>query len=304
MTVDELEQFFRLDAKARAVVAGKLGWVVQWGTVQMLETFLADTPLKVPAEVVEFAAEQVEVDPACAPDYLARRKTAYEHSWEIRDLLGLSEFAGREQDVRAFIAARVWASAEGPRALSDRAVAYMLAAGILLPAGITTLTRLVSEVRRAEQSRLYRLPAERTPAETAVALRGLLQVPEDRRVSELEQLRTSPVKASGRVRELDRVAEIGGIGAGRVETEPVPTVKLASPARYPRARLLEGEGWEAARSRVLVALELEEEPAGHLASALEGACARVLDGLGSNTAAQPVGGRLQVESSGRWPSRR
>jgi hypothetical protein len=44
-------------------------------------------------EVVEFAAEQVEVDPACAPDYLARPKTADEHSWEIRDLLGLSEFA-------------------------------------------------------------------------------------------------------------------------------------------------------------------------------------------------------------------
>jgi len=49
----------------------------------------------------------------------ARPKTAYEHSWEIRDLLGLSEFADREQDVRAFIAARVWASAEGPRALTD-----------------------------------------------------------------------------------------------------------------------------------------------------------------------------------------
>ncbi|WP_405148822.1 hypothetical protein OG589_12460 [Sphaerisporangium sp. NBC_01403] len=53
-------------------------------------------------------------------------------------------------------------------------------------------------------------------------------------MSELERLRTSPVKASGRVlvRELDRVAEIGGIGAGRVETEPVPAVKLASLARY------------------------------------------------------------------------
>ncbi|SEG81635.1 protein of unknown function [Thermomonospora echinospora] len=87
MTVGELEQFFRLDAKARAVVEGKrrpatkLGWAVQWGTVRMLGTFLADTPLKVPAEVVEFAAEQVGVDSACAPDYLARPKTAHEHSW-------------------------------------------------------------------------------------------------------------------------------------------------------------------------------------------------------------------------------
>lgn len=58
-------------------------------------------------------------------------------------------------------------------------------------------------------------------------------VPEGVRVSELERLRASPVKASGRVlvRELGRVSEIGGIGAGRVEVEPVPAVKLASLAR-------------------------------------------------------------------------
>lgn len=48
--------------------------------------------------------------------------------------------------MRAFIAVRVWAWAEGPRALFDRAVVYMLEAGVVLPAGITTLIRLVSEV--------------------------------------------------------------------------------------------------------------------------------------------------------------
>ncbi|GIH67162.1 hypothetical protein Msi02_79790 [Microbispora siamensis] len=74
--------------------------------------------------------------------------------------------------------------------------------------GITVLTRLVGEVRREENARPYGLLAERTPAETAVALRGLLKVPEDRRVSELERLRTSPVKASGRVL-------VRGAGPGR-----------------------------------------------------------------------------------------
>ncbi|MFD0684603.1 DUF4158 domain-containing protein [Actinomadura fibrosa] len=124
------------------------------------------------------------------------------------------------------------ASQEGPRALFDRAVVWLVELRVLLP-GITTLTRLVAEVRRAENARLYGLLAERTPAETAVALRRLLRVPEDRRMSELERLRTSPVKASGRVlvRELSRVAEIAGLDAGRVSTEPVPAVKLASLAR-------------------------------------------------------------------------
>lgn len=141
VTVAELEQFFRLDAKALAVVAEKrrpatkLGWAVQWGTVRMLGTFLADAPLEGPAQVIGFAAEQAGVDPACAPEYLTRSKTAYEHSWEIGDLLGLSEFSDREEEVRAFVAARVWSTTEGPRALFDRAVVHMLEAGILLPAG-------------------------------------------------------------------------------------------------------------------------------------------------------------------------
>ncbi|GAA3507680.1 hypothetical protein FHR32_004309 [Streptosporangium album] len=68
MTVAELEQFFRLDAAALAVVADKrraatkLGWAVQWGTARMLGTFLADAPLKVPAEVIGFAAERLDAD--------------------------------------------------------------------------------------------------------------------------------------------------------------------------------------------------------------------------------------------------
>lgn len=70
---------------------------------------------------------------------------------------------------------------------------------------------------------------------------------------------------------------------------------------------------EQARPRVLTSLELELEPAGHLAelaSTLEGAYIRVLDGLGGNTSVQFVGGRLQLErlgplaephAVGRWP---
>ncbi|WP_160166735.1 Tn3 family transposase [Nocardiopsis kunsanensis] len=66
----------------------------------------------------------------------------------------------------------------------------------------------------------------------------------------------------------------------------------------PRARLLSGTDWHDTRERVLRALELAEEPAGHLAelsSALEAGYTRVLDGLGSNTAIQFTGGRLRLQ---------
>ncbi|GAA2788985.1 DUF4158 domain-containing protein [Nonomuraea dietziae] len=178
VSVADLEQFFRLDAKALEALAGKrrpatrLGWAVQWGTVWMLGTFLAEDPLDVPMQVLEFVAEQLDIDPACAPEYVARPKPAYEHAWEIRDLLELTEFSKREQEVRDYLAARVWWTIEGPRALFDRAVVHMLREGILLPAGITTLTRLISEVRRAEHARLYRTLAERAGPELRAAGRA------------------------------------------------------------------------------------------------------------------------------------
>jgi hypothetical protein len=238
-SVAELEQFFRLDRVALEQVdkrrrpSMRLGWAVQWGTVRMLGVFLTEKPAAVPAGVVGFVGEQLGVDPAELAEYGRRAQTVYEHAWEIRELLGYRDFADGEGELRRFVAARVWSTTEGPRALFDRAVVHLVKERVLLP-GITVLTRLVGEARRAENARLYWLLAERTPAETAAALRGLLRVPEGRRVSELERLRTSPVKASGRVlvRELDRVAEIAGFGAGRVEVEPVPAVKLASLARY------------------------------------------------------------------------
>ncbi|MFD9456692.1 DUF4158 domain-containing protein [Streptomyces sp. NPDC059985] len=160
-TPGELEQFFRLDGQARELVAGKrrdatkLGWAVQWGTVRMLGTFLLDDPGAMPASAVAFVAEQLHLDPACLGEYAARPKTAYEYTWEIRDVYGYREFSAAEAEVRAFLAARVWASLEGPRALFDRAVVWLVDNRVLLP-GITTLTRLVAEVRAPENASLYR----------------------------------------------------------------------------------------------------------------------------------------------------
>ncbi|MBB5775882.1 DUF4158 domain-containing protein [Nonomuraea jabiensis] len=155
----ELEQFFRLDRAALDALATKrrpatmLGWAVQWGTVRMLGVFLTEDPLVVPPGAVAFVAEQLDLDPACLADYGQRPKTAYEHAWEIRKLPGYRDFGACEAEVRQFVAARVWASVEGPRALFDRARVHLLKERILLP-GISVPVRLVGEVRRAENERL------------------------------------------------------------------------------------------------------------------------------------------------------
>ncbi|GAB1327911.1 hypothetical protein ACE1SV_22500 [Streptomyces sennicomposti] len=94
-----------------------MGWVVQWGTVRMLGTFLTEDPTAVPASVVRSVAEQFGTDDEHFAGYGARSQTAYEHAWEIRDEYGYRDFAAGEAELREFLAARVWSSLEGPRAL-------------------------------------------------------------------------------------------------------------------------------------------------------------------------------------------
>ncbi|MEU0375528.1 DUF4158 domain-containing protein [Streptomyces sp. NPDC006283] len=148
----ELEQFFRLDtralelARAKRRPATRLGWAVQWGTVRMLGTFLTEDPTVVPASVVQFVAEQLAFDDEHFAGYRARSQTAYEHAWEIRDAYGYRDFTEGEEELPEFLVARVWSSREGPRALFDRAVVWLVNNRVLLP-GVTTLARMVAAVR-------------------------------------------------------------------------------------------------------------------------------------------------------------
>ncbi|WP_327348378.1 hypothetical protein [Streptomyces europaeiscabiei] len=70
----------------------------------------------------------------------------------------------------------------------------------------------------------------------------------------------------------------------------------------PRAKLLAGEKWTAAKPKVLTALGLQSEPAGHLAelaSALHAAYVQVAAGLPGNTALEVVGGKLKLGKLGK-----
>ncbi len=72
----------------------------------------------------------------------------YDHAAQIRKLLGYREFAGAEAGVTAFIASRVAKTRDSKRELFDRAVLWLIENRVLQP-GISTLSRLVAEVRRA-----------------------------------------------------------------------------------------------------------------------------------------------------------
>ncbi len=129
-SVQELEEFFRLDAVALEKAAFKrrahnrAGWAVRWGTVRMLGTF-PKVPAEVPPRVAAFVAEQLGIDePSCLKSYPERLPAQHEHAREIRELLKVREFEDGDLALREHVAGRVWVSGEGPRALFDRAVTW------------------------------------------------------------------------------------------------------------------------------------------------------------------------------------
>ncbi|MER5326252.1 DUF4158 domain-containing protein [Streptosporangium roseum] len=214
----------------------------------MLGTFLED-PVDVPWAVVNYVADQLGIDdPSCMKEYAERAQTRWDHAGEIRELLGFREFTDAEDEIVAFVASRVAKTRDSRRELFDRAVLQLIEKRVLLP-GITTLARLVRDVQRDGLEAINVAVVAPTPLHTRRELIGTLEVPDGRRVSTLEWMRTPVVKLTGKgmVDALDRTSHVLGLGTGAVDLSAVAPVKLAELASYglhakaPKIKNLKGE---------------------------------------------------------------
>ncbi|MGX9891389.1 Tn3 family transposase [Streptomyces sp. NPDC002276] len=236
----ELERFFFLDDADRELVEAKrrshnrLGFAVQLTTARYLGVFL-DDPTNVPAEVVDYLAEQLGIeDSSVLKAYGEQRwKTRFEHVWELRELLEYTEFAEAEAELRVWVDARAWTTGEGPKALFDAAVGWLRERRVLLP-GVTTLARLVASVREAANQRLWDSLYGLLSTGQRAVLDSLLTVPPGARVSELDRLRRGPVRISGPQMKwaLERAAEIDAFGMGELDVSGIPPRRLAELSRY------------------------------------------------------------------------
>jgi len=237
----DLERVFFLDDEDRVLVERhrgehmRLGFSLQLVTVRWVGMFLED-PLDVPTAVLDFMAEQLGVaDPSCVKRYTARAKTKFDHQWEIRREHGLKEFTTAEEELRAWVAARSWTSGDGPKAIFTDAVGWLRKRDVLLP-GLTTLTRLVADVRDETTHRLWSTLEGLLTVGQRYVLDQLLEVPPGSRVSDLERWRKGPVpRGSGpaMIKALEQVAEVTGLGMAGLRAEGlVPPRRLAELARY------------------------------------------------------------------------
>ena len=73
----------------------------RWSPFGTWAMFLAD-PVDVPAELVQYLAEQLGIDdPSCVKQYTERRMTRFEHQTEIQQEYGISPFAEVKAAFRA-----------------------------------------------------------------------------------------------------------------------------------------------------------------------------------------------------------
>jgi hypothetical protein len=250
---------FFLDDEDRALIDRrrgehmKLGFSLQLVTVRWLGAFLED-PLDVPVAVLDFVSEQLGItDPSQVKRYTERAKTKLDHQWEIRRVYGLQEFTAAEAELRAWVAARSWTSGDGPKAIFFDAVAWLRERSVLLP-GVTTLARLVAQVRDEVTKRLWGVLEGLLTVGQRYVLDQLLEVPPGSRVSDLERWRKGPApRGSGptMIKALDQVAEVMGLGTAELGAEAlVPPRRLAELAntgcgRTPRrsAATVTDGGW-------------------------------------------------------------
>ncbi|MFI9824565.1 Tn3 family transposase [Streptomyces sp. NPDC052013] len=235
----ELERFFFLDDADRELIDSKrrahnrLGYAAQLTTARYLGVFL-DDPADVPVEVVDYLAEQLDIDdPSVLNVYGERENTRLEHVRELRRVLEYREFAEAEAELRAWVDARAWTTGEGPKALFDAAAGWLRERRVLLP-GVTTLTRLVASVREAANQRLWATLYGLLNVGQRAVLDSLLTVPPGERVSELDRLRRGPVRVSGPQMKwsLQRAEEIAALGMGDLDVSAIPPRRLAELSRY------------------------------------------------------------------------
>jgi hypothetical protein len=131
------------------------------------------------------------------------------------------------------VASRAAQTRDSRRELFDRAVLWLIGGRVLLP-GITTLAPLITSVRAEQLAAINDHLAEQTPLEMRRELLGTLVVPEGKKVSPLEWMRTAVAKVSGTgMKEaLDRSSAVWAFGAGAVDAGGVAPVKLTELAAY------------------------------------------------------------------------
>ncbi len=238
---EQMVRYFHLDDTDLNLSAdcrgdfNRLGFVLQLTTARFLGTFLPN-PIEVPEKVTQYLGNQLGIkrDFSFLKEYLERRATRYAHRDKIREFYGYQDFGGSNRlYLIRWLYSRTWMYSERPSFLFDLATSFLVERKILLPA-VSTLTRLVAQVRDRSEKRLWRKMASLPSSEQKAKIETLLLIPPESHRSLFDQLRKGPVRVSGPalVSALKRYQALKNFGVRKIDLSSVPPVKVQVLARY------------------------------------------------------------------------
>jgi TnpA family transposase len=232
----QLDRYFHLDEADRALITrlrgdhNRLGFAVQLGTVRFLGTFL-DDPTDVPSSVLVTMAGQLALGKPPALDGYRHGRQRWRHVALIREHYGYRDFTldgpARFRLTR-WLYALCWAGDDRPSLLIDRATVWLVGNRVLLP-GISTIERLVAQIRHRASRRAWRILAAALTQEQQQRIGALLDAERDELTMTLERLRAAPRRRSPT--ELTRCFE-------RLCAIRAQTLRPTIPEGFPSATLL------------------------------------------------------------------
>jgi hypothetical protein len=237
----ELALYFCLDDVDRALIdtrrghQNKLGFALQLLSVRFLGGFPANLTL-IPSNVQVFVAQQLLInDVTVLANYSKRETTDREHTALIRKHYGYEEFNNTYWGFRLsrLLYSRAWLSDERPILLFDFATAWLIQHKVLLP-GVSTLSRLIVEIRQRAAQRLWQRLSVLPTIEQKEKLETLLNIPDGMRTSIFDYYQKEPTTISSLAfnATVERYLELQAFGMTSLNFSRIPPVRLKNLARY------------------------------------------------------------------------
>ena len=237
----QLSRYFHLDESDKAFILNRrgdqnrLGFALQLTSARFLGTFLSEIS-SVPPYVQIYVARQLSIsDISPLADYAQRDTTKREHTALIRNQYGYHEFNDSPWAFRLsrLLFTRAWISNERPSLMFDFATAWLIQHKVLLP-GVSTLARLISEIRERAVNRLWKRLSLLPTIEQKEKLETLLQISEGERVSHFDRYRRGPTTISSPafVVAIERYLQLRDFNLHDLDFSHIPPVRLKNLARH------------------------------------------------------------------------
>lgn len=237
----QLSKYFHLDKTDLEFISNRrgdqnrLGVALQLTSIRFLGASLSDLS-SIPTNVQMFVAHQIKIkNISILSGYAQRDTTKREHVALIREHYGYYEFneIGWAFRLSRLLYCRAWLGEERPSLMFDFAVSWLIQNKVLLP-GISTLARLISEIRERVSDRLWKRLSSLPTDEQKIKLETLFEISEGKRISNFDNYRKGPVAVSSTAFNdaMNRYLELKAFGMRGLDLSLIPVIHLKNLARH------------------------------------------------------------------------